>query len=92
MANRKRWLESQEKDGAQEESWQNEWFDVEYHGSNGESSAVLREDLENAVAAAKFAFIQGVRRPVGRDGRQTEAEYRFREDGQENAEVLRRQR
>ena len=34
---------------------------------------MLREDLENAVAVAKFAFIQGGRRPLGRDGRQAKA-------------------
>ena len=42
--------------------------------------------FENAVAAAELVVIQGGRRPVGRDGRQAKAEYRFREDGQENAE------
>ena len=33
-----------------------------------------RQDPENAVAAAKFAFIVGGRRPVSRDGRQAKAE------------------
>ena len=41
-----------------------------------------REDPENAVAEAKFAFIQGGKRPVDRDGRQAKSEYRFREDGE----------
>ena len=53
-----------------------------------ESPAVPREDPENAVPAAKFAFIQGGRWRLGRDGRQAKAEYRFREDGKENAEIL----
>ena len=30
VANRKRWLESQGKNVAQQESWQNEWHDIEY--------------------------------------------------------------
>ena len=46
-----------------------------------------REDPENAVASAKFAFIQGGRRPLGWDGRQAKAEYRFREGGKENEET-----
>ena len=60
----------------------------------GKTSGIIlmpREDPENAGAAAKFAFIQGGRRPVGRDGRQAKVEYRFREDGRENAEILGRQ-
>ena len=29
VANRKRWLESQEENGAQRESWQNEWHHID---------------------------------------------------------------
>ena len=47
-----------------------------------------RKDPENTIAAAKFAFIQGGRRPVGRDGRQAKAEYRFREDGKKFVKYL----
>ena len=32
VASRRRWLESQGKNVAQQESWQNEWHDIEYHG------------------------------------------------------------
>ena len=32
LANRKRWLESHVKNGAQQESGQNEWHDVEHQG------------------------------------------------------------
>ena len=32
VANRKRWLESQVKNVVQQESWQNEWYDIEYQG------------------------------------------------------------
>ena len=32
VANRKRWLESQGKNVAQQEGWQNEWHDMEYQG------------------------------------------------------------
>ena len=39
-----------------------------------------REDLKNVVAAAKFAVIQGGRRPVGCDGRQAKAKCRFQEE------------
>ena len=92
MANRKRWLESQGKNVAQQESWQNEWHDMEYQGVMAKAPWCPREDLENDVAAATFAFSQAGRRPVGCDGRQAKAQYRFREDGQENAEMFRRQR
>ena len=33
MANRRRWLESQGRNGAQQESGQNEWHDIEYQGA-----------------------------------------------------------
>ena len=190
MANRRRWLESQGRNGAQQESGQNEWHDIEYQGamakappcsdrtpqtplpqqspssareegcwvlmedrrrrgiafeklakemlryldttddvkvgitelqerlevsektvflfgrwpstarewakrvasyfvsgSDGESSSVLREDPENADAAAKLAIIQGRRKPVDLCGRQAQSACRVREDGQENAEI-----
>ena len=45
---------------------------------------------ENAVAAARFAIIQGQRRSVDLSGRQAQAASRFRGDGQENAETPRR--
>ena len=32
MASRKRWLESQGKKAAQQESWQTEWHDIKYQG------------------------------------------------------------
>ena len=32
MASRRRWLESQGRDGARQESGQNEWHDIEYQG------------------------------------------------------------
>ena len=47
--------------------------------------------LENAVAAAKFDFIQGRRRSVDLCGRQAQAACRVRGDGQENADISRRQ-
>ena len=37
VANRKRWLESQRKNGAQQESWRNEWQDIECQGVNAEA-------------------------------------------------------
>ena len=45
-----------------------------------------QEDPENAVAAARFAIIQGPRKPVGRNGRQGKAECRVRGDSQEHTE------
>ena len=62
-------------------------------GSNFSSSSTHQEKTAHSkrvgktsgmilsIAAAKFAFIQGGRRPLGRDGRQAKAEYRFRDDG-----------
>ena len=79
VANRKRSLESQGMKATKQESWQNEWHDIECQG--------VTANPENAIATAKFAFIQGGRRLLGREGRQAKAEYRFREDGQENDEI-----
>ena len=40
VASRRRWLESQERHGARQESGQNEWHDIEYQRSYGKSPAV----------------------------------------------------
>ena len=50
VANRKRRLEGQGKNGARQESVQNEWYE--------KKPAVTRRDPENAVAAAKLAVSQ----------------------------------
>ena len=57
VASRRRWLEHQGERVALQESWQNQ----------------PRENLENAVAAAKVVFIQGRRRSVDFCGRQAQA-------------------
>ena len=54
---------------------------MSYQGVVAKSSSVPRENPENADAAAKLAFIQGRRKPVGRGGRQAKAACRFRRDG-----------
>ena len=43
---------------------------------------MLREDLQNAVATARFAIIQGRRESVCRSGGQAKNACRFRGDGQ----------
>ena len=86
-----RWLESQGKTVHSKESGQNEWHFFEHQGVMATAPPCPERTLKNVVAAEKFAFVQGGRRPLGRDGRQAKAEYRFREDGQENAEIPRRQ-
>ena len=74
-----------------QESGQNEWHDIKYQGIIAKSPSMPREDFENADAAAKLVVIQGRRKSVDLCGRQAQAACRFRGDGQENAEVPRRQ-
>ena len=51
-----------------------------------------REDLENAVAAARLVVIQEFEENQWiSGGRQAQAACRVREDGQENADIPRRQ-
>ena len=64
VASRRRWLESQGRQAARQESGQNEWYDVEYQGAMAKKTAVLRQVPENAVAAAKLAVSQRRRRPM----------------------------
>ena len=91
VANRRKMVGESGENGAQQESGQNEWHYMEYQGAMAKTPPCSERTLKNVVAAEKFAFIQWGRRPLGRDGRQAKAEYRFREDGQENAEIPRRQ-
>ena len=87
MASRRPWLERQGKKEILQESWQNEWHDKKNPGGRQELLR-SREDLGDALAAAKLAFIQGRRKPVGRCGRQAKAACRFRGDGQGDIEIL----
>ena len=80
MASRKRWLESQGKRQQSKKVGKMSGM-ISSTKEYGESSSVPREDLENADAAAKLAFIQGRRKPVGRCGRQAKVACRFRRDG-----------
>ena len=70
VASGKRWLESQGKKATKQECWQNEWHDIKYHVVMAKAPPCPERTLENATAAAKLAFIQGRRKPVGRCGRQ----------------------
>ena len=49
MANRKRWLESQGKNVAQEESWQNEWHDNEYQGAMAKAPPCTETTLKTPL-------------------------------------------
>ena len=65
VASRRRWLESQGKNGARQGSGQNEWHDIHISRKNGKSPSVLREDFENAVAAAKARRHPGTKKAIG---------------------------
>ena len=74
------------KNGARQESGQNEWHDMECQGAMAKAPP-CSDRTQNAVAAAKLVASQRRRRPLGLDGRQAKAKYCFRELGQGNAEI-----
>ena len=72
VASRKRWLESQGRNGALQESGQNEWHDIEYHAARAKAPGVPRQNPISAFASAKLVVSQRRRRPFGLDGRKTD--------------------
>ena len=46
MASRRRWLESQGRDGARQENGQNEWYDLEYQGARAKAPPCPNSTLQ----------------------------------------------
>ena len=49
VASRRRWLESQGRDGARQENGQNEWYDLEYQGSKAKAPPCPDRTLETPL-------------------------------------------
>ena len=88
VASRRRWLESQGRDGARQENGQNEWYDLEYQGAKAEAPPCPKQHPADSPAKAKLVVGLRRRRSLGSDGRQAKAKDCFREPGQGNAEIL----
>ena len=54
VASRRRWLESQGRDGARQESGQNEWYDLEYHGAKAKAPPCPQQHPTDSLASAKL--------------------------------------
>ena len=68
VASRRRWLESQGRDGARQENGQNKWHDLEYQGARAKAPPYPDRTLQTATASAKLV-VSCRRRPSGLDGR-----------------------
>ena len=87
VANRKRWLESQGKNVAQQESWQNEWHDIEYQGVMAKAPPCPERTLKTPLPQqSSHSSREEEGQWVAMEDRRRQ-EYRFREDGEENAEI-----
>ena len=75
VASRRRWLESQGRHGARQESGQNVWHDNEYQGAGAKAPPCSDRTSKRR------------RRPLGSDGRQAKAWCCLREVGKGNAEI-----
>ena len=87
VASRRRWLETQVRDGARQEGGRNEWYDLGVSRSQGKSSAVPQQHSTDSSASAKFVVGQRRRRSLGTEGRKAKAMDCFREPGQGHAEI-----
>ena len=54
VASRRRWLESQGRDGARQENGQNEWYDLEYQGAKAKAPPCPDSTLPTSLASAKL--------------------------------------
>ena len=68
VASRRRWLESQGRNGAQQENVQNEWYDLENQIAWAKAPPWLQQHFTGAPASAKLVG-ERRRRPLGLDGR-----------------------
>ena len=89
VASRKRWLESQGRNGAREERGQNEWHDIEFQGATAKAPPCPDRTLQAPLPQQSSS---SAREEEGRlvlmEGRQTMARYCFREIGKGHADTL----
>ena len=76
------------KNGARQESGQNEWHDIEFQGALAKAPPCPDRTLKTPLLQQSSSSARR-RRPLGLDGRQAKAKYCLRELRQGNAVIQR---